>query len=894
MMATNKQKRQLLKAKIYRLINVYDNPELKAKLLAKNNLVNRAWLGLAEGELYPRNTKEIRDRIGFLIEQYVNQTNFNEHQKAEKPMVVEFSFLATLFKLLKWNDNDRIEEKWRFYLAAKSSGGWPGLSRSPNEIESRFNGLKRLDFFIDTLVYAEAISAAKDIVVQNPQIYKDDSSALTRLAEFVYEKIVLQGEPDPEQLRHITLALRAKIEDKAMAVVTEADKLLGNGSIFPKFIIRTYGESKAAPLTATQILANLEGDLVDKQSVPPKTYKKEMEDYKLIVGRGIDDKGNLFLRFRYKNPDDGREIPIEDLDNVDELKDVIRGILNRMASREYLALGQEYSLLKEMDTLSSTHMATIPVIEQLASKDLQTFSDMEAENAQLRQALAVAQAQILAERAQHTQERAQLTAQLAQTTNELAASQAQQLAAKELIENSQQALEQQITLNETRSQEIVATTASVSILEQRLAVSEKLIRDKTVELDQLKQRIQTLQQSTVSSLDLIQLQTQAQQLQNEKRQLEHENQQLSAQCSSLKSRLKVLENEGKDSEDLQQTHGRDLTQLQTALQEAQAELGKREFEWQNKFHQEQKAKDGLKQAKAAVEHQAQLLEIHLNQFKKHGLMPKERAFQNFLSDIKRMMQNSFHHPLACYISYAWEDDTTDVGKAANLELQSFLLRLERDLKTLGVKVFLDVVSMTGNITSCMMDNIAKSNYFLLIGSERLKLRAQDDKTNVGKEWAAIEKRMQQNSNSVIPLLYQGEFATAFPPGINQNLIRDCKKADNYYDFMAKMISPMSFIRALLGIHLNGRNESLQDGYQLLWDNLETKFVNIELELSNETLRITQSVPSYAGPTVSSSNHLSGGSASTTKGVHDRWKGKASIKNNIAGMSGYVQPSKKFG
>lgn len=42
-MKSNIQNRRLLKGKIYRLIKVYDNPELCKNMLVKDNLVNRTW-----------------------------------------------------------------------------------------------------------------------------------------------------------------------------------------------------------------------------------------------------------------------------------------------------------------------------------------------------------------------------------------------------------------------------------------------------------------------------------------------------------------------------------------------------------------------------------------------------------------------------------------------------------------------------------------------------------------------------------------------------------------------------------------------------------------------------------------------------------------------------------
>ncbi len=333
------------------------------------------------------------------------------------------------------------------------------------------------------------------------------------------------------------------------------------------------------------------------------------------------------------------------------------------------------------------------------------LSEIEPANAKLRQMLEIVQAQLVSERSKHEHNESELTAKLAQATHDLVLSKAQQLAAQELIENSQHALNEQRILNETRNHEIKATEASIQTLEQRLILSEAHAQQKIIELSQLQQRINTLQQNPAFAKELAELQLQAQQLLADKKNLEEVNQQLSTQCTALKARLEVLETERISFAQHQQSDGLDMTQLKQQLETAQILLNAKESEWKNKVTRAEAAGEALKKAKADVEHKAELLEIHLNLFKKHGLPPKERIFQNFLADIKRLIGSSLDAPI-CYISYAWEDDKTDAGKAANLALQAFLLRLERDLKTLGITVFLDVTSMNGNITDCMSTNIA--------------------------------------------------------------------------------------------------------------------------------------------------------------------------------------------
>lgn len=377
---------------------------------------------------------------------------------------------------------------------------------------------------------------------------------------------------------------------------------------------------------------------------------------------------------------------------------------------------------------------------------------------------------------------------------------------------------------EAYAQEIQSAHVNIKILTESLAQIEKLKETKTIELGQLQQLLKQTTEYSVQEVAHLKFREQN---------LIKEIEKLEQQCSSLKTDLEKSKTEVKNAIEKNQDLEQNLTQQRVAVQKAQEEVSKREFEYKTKIEQAEKAEKDLEKAKARAEGEVQLLNAQLRIFELHGLPPKERAFQNHLRDTKRLMQRSTHVPPTCYISYAWEDNETDEGKKANLAMRAYLLRLEGDLKELGITVFLDVTSMTGNISDRMAENIAKSHYFLLIGTERLKLRAQDVSTNVGKEWVAIEQRIQQNSSVVIPLLYQGKFETAFPPKIDKNLIRDCTQ-DDYHIVMAQM-QPMGLIRALFGIYLDGPNQQLELDYQRIWNKLEADFKIIELE----TLRMNQ-------------------------------------------------------
>lgn len=549
---------------------------------------------------------------------------------------------------------------------------------------------------------------------------------------------------------------------------------------------------------------------------------------------------------------------------------------NNRLSEENLLQKREYE--KALELHHEEKVALLKKLEQLQNN----LTEAQNKNASLE-----------AENELFKQEKGELSERLVQTINTLASIQDQHLMAQQLIESTRAALQEQITLNEIKDQEAEAeaksTRENIRILEQRLTFSEAQAAEKAQALDELEKRIQALQQHSTHDEELALLKKKAQQLINEKNQLELENQHLSQLCSELKTRLQTLEDQRVILQQQGETGGHNLTQLKRDLEAARENLKNREHELRTKVKSAEKAEESLRKAKADVEHRMELLNIHLNLFKKHGVTPKEHAFQKFLMEVKRIIPNT-QPAILCYFSYAWEDQSNDAGKAANILIQNYLLRLQRDLKTLGiVSSFLDIASMSGDTTACMLKNIEKCNRFLVIGTERMQSRAVNPDTNVGKEWAAIKLRMQDDPNAVIPVLYQGNFTNtppytnAFPPGIERNLIRDCRQGDNYYDFMAKLRDPLSFIQALFGIHVNGINENILQDYQNLWEKLQADFKIIDNDEEIALLKLQQSVPSYAAPTISSANHANSNRSSTQKGVNSIWKGKAplGINKNIS-------------
>ena len=97
-------------------------------------------------------------------------------------------------------------------------------------------------------------------------------------------------------------------------------------------------------------------------------------------------------------------------------------------------------------------------------------------------------------------------------------------------------------------------------------------------------------------------------------------------------------------------------------------------------------------------------------------------FDKYLASIKTIATEGTIKLPSCFISYAWEADRNQ-----NEKLQAWLKKLKQDLEIIGIETFLDIAQMNGDMRECMQENIRKSDYILLIGTERFKARIEEDR-----------------------------------------------------------------------------------------------------------------------------------------------------------------------
>lgn len=176
---------------------------------------------------------------------------------------------------------------------------------------------------------------------------------------------------------------------------------------------------------------------------------------------------------------------------------------------------------------------------------------------------------------------------------------------------------------------------------------------------------------------------------------------------------------------------------------------------------------------------------------------QEMLFQEFLKKASQITSRGQIKGRSCFISYAWEDESTVEGKKANEALQSWLRRMTQDLSQVGIQIFLDIKNMQGDMEECMKNNIVSSDYILLIGTPRYKSRASQN-TNVAFELKLILEKVAQgknsgNNNILLPLLYSGDFGSSFPEGVTKSLVRDFRDAKNYYHLLGGSTKPLGLV-----------------------------------------------------------------------------------------------------
>ncbi len=244
------------------------------------------------------------------------------------------------------------------------------------------------------------------------------------------------------------------------------------------------------------------------------------------------------------------------------------------------------------------------------------------------------------------------------------------------------------------------------------------------------------------------------------------------------------------------------------------------------------------------------------QLRQADIEARKNLLKEFLVDVAHMMnqQASWYLPKnldelqrlnitrpLVFLSYAWELD----GTPKLIHLHDFLTYLAANLTEAGLIPWLDRQRMTGDLEKQMQTNIERSQYVLLIGTDRYAERTKPGSdTNVYKELEFTLKEYKKRSASdddkssdfLLPLMLEGDYGKTFP-AVGKHLIRDGRSwysletgqwqsFDNYVNGLTQC-EPLGILPCLLGLN------RLERGLLDYRENCRKQYVPKQRALMNE-------------------------------------------------------------
>lgn len=154
------------------------------------------------------------------------------------------------------------------------------------------------------------------------------------------------------------------------------------------------------------------------------------------------------------------------------------------------------------------------------------------------------------------------------------------------------------------------------------------------------------------------------------------------------------------------------------------------------------------------------------------------------------------------VSYAWPLIPTEAG------LQERLLCMCEDLQSAGIDAFMDVTKgdSSTDFDISLPEWIRTCDFVVLVGTASFVARSKDPSTLTFIESIEIGKKKQLNSNSVIPLCFEGRFSSSFPPGYQDTIGGRCTLQTDYLKELPSVVA------AILGVNQHADVAAWLDEY----------------------------------------------------------------------------------
>ncbi|MFN7868114.1 MAG: toll/interleukin-1 receptor domain-containing protein, partial [Planctomyces sp.] len=176
------------------------------------------------------------------------------------------------------------------------------------------------------------------------------------------------------------------------------------------------------------------------------------------------------------------------------------------------------------------------------------------------------------------------------------------------------------------------------------------------------------------------------------------------------------------------------------------------------------------------------------QIAEEGSIAERRTrIEDILFDMTRLEKTQNLSAPTCFISYAWGDAAQEHWVEQ---------RLATDLDKASIPVILDRWdnSPPGSSVARFIDRVSQADKVLIVGTTRYLSKYENRDPNAGTVVAAemdlVSARLlgtEQQKQTVIPLLLEGEKETAFPPALRTRVYSDFRNEDRYFEVALELL-----------------------------------------------------------------------------------------------------------